>query len=783
MNLTSIQIVSNQDQLKRVYRLHKGTGIFEKVIAIQDLPKEIELISKAMTFAFRSIKSKDIEEVILDITDNSGETWTIHRGGFGSRFLKAGKPIPIDEAQRSMLASWLDMEAGLSSLEGLISPISSFLLTSKNGRFAASSSFSVSDTPIESDINPEKIIQLLTEECFKAVGIPEYRDANRLLKVSEGLTEIRGRFREVLGLVDGKSGEHAPSLVLVESMQKELDHLLHIDFLCRKMGDAEESIPRLSGQLNQLMDRIAVLKSKWPEKAISDCHDTAQWQLGFDSLVRMKAYQSLNDTAVRIKRLVHERVRPLADQAFSAWDDFLSGSQGTGQDLESCIASTLLGLKQITQDLNRIKVHSTLDGRATATENQSSSTWLDKLRGTKQRQESSTFESPVTLAHHSDWLAKTSGDLERVKETVTYSLSSIQSFVDELAKSKGQSRKGLHQIEDVAKKTQEELDKLTSTWTEWATVMNLDPSISIESLSRLIFDATEYNLLMIQHQDLEARINERQQIQEHLANLVRQWWTIIGSDRKVDITNPAFLVAEARAALRYRETRRQRIQKAVKDSAKSSRDEAIKVLAHKRKSELLGMWKDTFERAGLPALDMEDRNVDLILKIGSAIQAMHQLQAMREDCAFEKGLHLLTTDHSPIIVLSWLEAQSSDLNRAAFLDLLQTESKKLANSIILVLVTDESTVEACGQLGCGSSIKVQSTTASNTIKPSARATLPRQQRISQGSEVSLQKKSSSETQSPLPPELGRKEKSKMSPRAAAVLQILNPKEQNSISKK
>lgn len=695
MNISSIKYFAKSGDSAKRWRCKHGIGVFRNFLVLYSQSDDIQNVAKAVVFALSGRRLAGIEEVTLELTDNAGDTWEIWRGPNGSRFSHNGRMIPTDEAQRSMLAALLDMEPGIVQGNGLVSPVLYRILTCKNGFFGTTDALN-GEVQTSGEPDPEMVIQVLAEECAKVMNHVDFGNAEAIAKLAPHLTSLQSRWLEIQSapIPTQANAGVAPALGLIETVTRELDHLQQIDFLCRKMTDIHESVPRLVTQIEAMDENIAAVTSRWSEQALRSGMDPVEWNRGMELLVRVRAYSRLVDTAGKLQRVCSKKLKPAADKAMSQWNQFLSGSEVTGLEVESCLASMLLGMKQLSLDIEK------LDEPTEKTEAPNPAKgWFERLKG---KSESSGVPGRGNLNdHHVDWIRKSLREVESLKASIEYALKSVQVFSDEFDKTKVDTTRELSLMDDLSQRASDELAKLKDSWQAWASVAEIPIEISMEDYVVLGRDANELQSLQMKRADLQTRLAERVDLQNRLETQVRQWWNTIGSDKSVDISNPAFLVAEARAALRHRDTRRQRVQKMIKDAARFARDESLLQWNYKRRTEILGQWNEAFSAVGLSPIEMTDDRVATIVRLGSAINGMKQLQAVREQTRFVNTDVWGPNTDSAVRLYLWDQATPVARDRDAFVEMAKKLPTVIHSTLTLILTSSEVVAKMLATEGFG----------------------------------------------------------------------------------
>lgn len=780
MNISSIKYTTKGNHSGTRWRCKNGMGVFRNSLVLFGQSSDLQNVARAVIFAIGGRRYQGIEEVTIELTDNAGDTWEIWRGVNSSRFSHNGRIIPIDEAQRSMLAALLDMDPGIAHGNGLVSPVLYRILNFKNGVFTACDGLNgPSQTTNEPD--PDTVIQVLLDECVTLTGRKEFANAEAVSKLSISLISLQARWSEVQASVSARSttNEVTPSLGLIESLTRELDHLQHIDFFCKRMTDVHESVPRLTSQLETVDQELAAITSRWSKQALDAAVNGVEWNRGMECLVRVRAYTRLTETTTKLQRLSAKRLKPAAEKSMEHWHRFLFDSHVTGQEVESCLASMLLGMKQLSLDLEKLD-QGTERPEAAAKRDQPRG-WFDRLK--TKPESGDVVNRPGAPDQHVDWLQKSVRDVEALKASIEYALKSVQSFSDEYETSKVETSKEFGLLDELSQKALDELTKLKEAWTGWAHAADIPAEISLEDFVALARQAHEIHILELRKADLQARLTERMDLQARLESQVRQWWNMIGSDKSVDISNPAFLVAEARAALRHRDTRRQRVQKMIKDAARFARDESLAQWNYKRRSEILAQWNDAFSNLDLPTLEMSDERVTGLMRLGSAVVAMKQLQAIRDQARTIKTDLWGPKEECPVRLYSLDHTFANGAVADPFVEMVKKFPSALDTSLTCFLVSDEEIAKRLAALGCGRAMRVDdeaavptqrvgaerardNTSRSDVAQPPAETKAVVKDRHVDSSKITKGTKSR-------PASI--KTETEMSQRAAAALRLLNPK--------
>jgi hypothetical protein len=778
MNITTLQFFRTDTQTQEAWRFKSGVGRLRNLTVLIAQSEQLSMIAKAVAFIFKGLRSDAIQEAQVEITDNAGDVWKIARDEFGCRFALNGVEVSIERAQRSMIAALLDLEVGISTSQAISTPLVSRSFHFVQGSFVSRDALTPTFSSPEN--TSKEIRDLIASECAKLMGIETSIASEKILSIALPLLKLQSRWLDMPSMPQVAKSSAAPALGMIETLTRELDHLLQIDFLTRKISDSKDQIPKLKVQIEVVQQRLQALQERCLPAYIELASNLDEWGRGLVLMCKSKGYASLAEVSAKVKRLSSEKVRPAAEAALQAWDDFFGSSKITGQEVESCLASMLLGMKQLSQDLERIQQHIAIDQGERP--QGVSSGWFERLKDTIQKipsdQKAIEFDS---LKLHTQWLAKASRDVDNIRESIEYALRSVQTFVDETNDSKEAAARGLETIGELSDKAQAEFARLVDDWRKWTTSTSLSPDISFEDYVELPATATEMQYLEQDYARLSQHLTERQALECSLEALVRQWWSLIGSDKAIDLSHTSLLISEANAALRHRDARRQRIHKLIKESARFAKDEVVCQWTYKRKTDLMSEWNELFGSVGLIPIDITDKRVEGLARLSLALVGQTQLEQIYQDSLKKSGDLWSSREAAAVRLYLWADDDVDQEKREAFTQVLKTYPLEGESTVSLLLLTDQTLADALMNYGYGRASHASSVvnrvptnpqkSLHDDIKSHISKPLTRSTATQQGASVADESTRSAARQ------VGPSAKTtqEMSSKAMAALKILNPR--------
>ncbi len=721
MYITGIRFRKHGAKEVHGWKLSAGIGKMRPVVTISGTDNQLETFALALKFALSGKRSANLEEVWLDAADDAGDVWTIERGLKGTVFRRNSRLLSIEEAQRSLLASLLDLDASLSQAEGLVAPLELRQIIGR-GSDVAATVWDLGGRHENSDVAGLTAAKELAKQCAQKLKISDYADPYKLSRIAGPSSRLLGAFQELnrqaeqLGEMRESKADSDKSL---EAIQGEVDILNQIDQLIRRINGGGESFTRLSAMHESFCERVLGIEEKWTKGTLTWINQLPDSCQVLDQLVALRAWGRFIENLNRVTIIMEKKVRPSNHEGVKVWADFLAGSRTNGQDIESCLASMLLGVKQMAQEVDR---YSSQPSRSMS--NQGSSQWSQKS-GLRQVVASKTlnwferFKSGSTkvvdeqfkdaepaLRHQRDWIARLAKEVEAVKIAAEYALQTSQGLSDVVGDAKALLDKDSSALSVLLQKAVIEHSRLKEEWAKTAADLGVSESIGMKQFSDLLRDATEYLMIMHSREDLALRVADRVAVHAALEAYVRQWWTIIGSQKLMDLSNVSFLIVEAKATLRYRDGRRSRIQKGLDESSRAMGAKSTSVWIASRLEELNRDWQKLFSQAGLPSIDISSNSVSEVVDASQRCAALLDIVRVEEHERFAAASLWPSRLDSVVVVYRWADATVPGIQRSSFL--------KALNSFVgdggvpvLLLVSDSELAGVLQKSGTGAASSIE----------------------------------------------------------------------------
>jgi hypothetical protein len=798
--ITGIRFRKHGTKEVQGWRLSAGVGKMRPVVTISGTDKELEGLTYALKFALSGKRSENLEEVWLDAADDAGDVWTIERGAKGSIFRRNSRLLSIEEAQRSLLASLLDLDASLSSNEGLVAPLELRQIISRGAEVAATK-WDPAIRNGRADVAGLTAAKELAAICSQKLNLTEYSDPYRIAQIAGPASRLLGAYLELKGQAAqlGKiSDQSVKGDQGFEAMQVEVDILNQIDQLIRRVNGGGESFARLSKMHESFDARVLAIEAKWTKAiltAVNELPDSGQY---LDQLVRIRAWGRFIDNLNRVTSIMDQQVRPINSQGVKVWSEFLAGARSNGQDIESCLASMLLGVKQMALEVDRyasqaspqsatpstmpLTTPSTMPLTMPQVVHSKSPSWFERFKSGSTKVVDERFkEAAPALKHQRDWIARLAREVEAVKISAEFALQSSQTLTDVVGEANARLEKDSSALSHLLSKAVGEHDRLKVDWSKIAAELGISESIGIKQFSGLLRDATEYLIMMHSREDLAMRVADRQEVQDSLESHVRKWWGIIGSQKSVDISNVSLLIVEAKATLRYREGRRNRIQKGLDESSRVMGARSTGLWVASRMDELIREWNQLFNLAGLPPLDLLSDSVRDVVELSQRCASLLEIVRIEEHEQFAAASLWPARLDSVVIVYRWSDTNIPTDLKSGFVNALNSFVGD-GGVPVLLLVSDPELAGILARSGTGVATAI-------TLDSVAEVDGPRREGAAGRSESRVKRQgppSNPNTPSTSgAPAAGKSQniikgtesatRSLLNPRAEAALRVLNPR--------
>jgi len=276
-------------------------------------------------------------------------------------------------------------------------------------------------------------------------------------------------------------------------------------------------------------------------------------------------------------------------------------------------------------------------------------------------------------------------------------------------------------------------------------------------------------------QDLGLRVEDRRAINAALEAAVRQWWEIIGSQKSTDLSNLSFLIGEAKGALRYRDGRRQRIQKGLEETASRLGVRSAKAWVELRRQELRKEWSKLFALADLPPLELHDHRTRDLVDLAHRCAALLDVARIEEQDRFAAASLWPSRLDTAVLLYRWLDDPVAPPQRTSFLKSLSSFTGDGVVPVIL-LISDQELNRSLVKMGTGSATFVE-------LETVAAIEGPRREGAVVKAEMKTRRHTGPMTPQVEPKPVSANQQSKtqapsrddMALRAEAALRVLNPK--------
>jgi hypothetical protein len=519
--------------------------------------------------------------------------------------------------------------------------------------------------------------------------------------------------------------------------------------------------------LESFDQRIVEIESKWTKETLGAVQRFGDPAKLIEQAVRLRAWGRLVENLRKARTIIEEQVRPLAADGLKVWDSFLNSSGTNGQDIESCLASMLLGVKQMALEVDRYVSQTPTSETSRGAKG---SNWFERLKAGSTKIVDERFKDAApALQHQRDWILRLAREVEAVKVATEYALQSSQVLLDRVTQGKEKLHAETHAISVLLQKAGTEWERLRTEWVNSSALLGIDESIGIEQLATLIKDANEYLVIIDTRHDLAVRVEERRHVQSALETLVRKWWDINGSQKSTDLSNVSFLVVEAKGALRYREGRKQRIQKGLEESSRVLAAKNTAAWVGSRKDELNKEWSKLFALADLTAPELGTEISKQVSDVALRCATLLDIARLEEQERFAAASLWPSRLDSAVVLYRWADRHVAAPQRTSFLKSLNSFTGDSGVPVFL-LISDHDLGSLLAKAGTGSAAAAEMQDLLAVDGPRREGGVVKAEMKAKRNAAPPSKQDHLEDDSPQ-----ASKKSLLNPRAEAALRVLNPK--------
>jgi len=684
--INAIRFLSEELDGWQSYRVVAGTGLYRGYVCINGDEKSLNELSAALTFALVGTADNDIiKESTLQISDNGGTNWLIHRGQDEFKVVKNGKMLAAN-MQKEFYEAILDVDSDDSEFKPTVETYS---IKEKAGKFWGISSEDSEDPRIFMKNIVGDQITKLSSECSEISQIAELSNPKVLSQFARRIEPLISRFENLRTQardVDAemKKNVSTDNQFSLEDLSDQLELIERIRSLSLPLLDPSSSLKLKRAQLKTVENRIGSLIDNLDLDPRLKNLRIDDWRKPLESLCRMEAFAKLIDASHGARKYCEQKIEPSYQSYIAAIQRSLEKDKAVSAELESCLASLNLYCGSNTQELGESKAKN----------------WFEKFKN-KPADDSSDILNQ--------------SQIDTIRMAIQYVLNRLMDM-QRRANDAGDIHDSiLGRIDDAHEELVKNFGNLSNHWSSTSKQYGIPDDINLNLLIKQICAQTE---LLSLNAERDLLVSE---IERHRGNLkilkveVTKWRDSTASQRQTDLSTEIQILTEARDILKFRDQKRKQQRQWQVNQGVQQANSVMRGMVKKRKIELDKSWGDVFNDFELPIKSINSKMWGEIVSRAGIMRALALIHSTAPG-ANNHRVFLDTNEASLLTIYKWFNAHS-DRSQKTMADYLK-ECSSVSNGLFQILfVNDETVFERLKKQGVGFASFVKASAINKSVAP------------------------------------------------------------------
>jgi hypothetical protein len=685
--INGIRFLKENSQEWLGWRFANGTGIYRDFICLRGDEKTLNLVDDALEFAMSGNSSLNIIEASMQISDNGGDNWMIHRKGDIVNYLKNGAPTAAGEDQ-DFLEAILDIEGTEFQGDSIDLAFDRFQIVERSGAFIGVSSEQTDDPRIYMKQIVGDQITVLANECAKVSGIIEICHPKKLSQLARLVEPIIARFDDLKRQAKEVDLEiktfKVKKIGSLESIGEEIDIIDRVKELAGPLLDPASTLKLKRSQLktaeiklNNLIDELD-LDPRLKNIRVDD------WRKPLESICRMEAYGKLVHASQGARKYCEQKIEPSYRSYISAIRKSLDKDRTVSSELESCLASLNLYCGVTPETEKGIKPKN----------------WFEKFKNKQ-------VEEGTEVLNQSQ--------IDTIRMAIEYVLSRLTDM-QRRALEAGEKHDSVQQkIDDSHEELVRSYGQLREHWFKVANQCGLPDDMNLNAIIKHVCAQSELVSLNAQREQLIVEIDSHRKKLKSLKIEIHKWREKTGSQKQTDLSTESIILTDARDILKFREVRRKQFREWHKAAAEVRACRFMKGMIKKKKISLDAAWEKAFEKLEIDMVPINAKFWPELIKRASLMRAL----ALIHSSAGKSTAHEVFADNKtkcPATIYRLAGNVSSGSTRR-FVEQLSTAASRSVQNLKIILVEDAKVFTALKDVGIGVGTAVKTSPKAVVEKP------------------------------------------------------------------
>lgn len=687
MLINAIRYRTDPSQPWQAFRLSPGTGRFRNYQCLSAPAKALAEVMAAISYTLTGKIETAVHEAALALSDDAGDAWTVHRRPGGARYTKNGEPLPEAESERTLLAALLDLE----NAQGRRPDVAMFDLTAKEDGLSARNLADQGPDPQEAWREMvSRQINEITMGSARALGLAALENPQTSAKLTRLLEPIYAQYRELCQQYkDLKTEIDQPEMTDLEAV----DQLAREVALMAEIHKEAEPLLQPGVTLKTLKDELQTVDTKIAETCASlgldrerPAGESRDLRKPVEASARLEAYARLVRASQGARKYCEQNVEPQFLRYLETAESHLTNDRQIIAELESCIATLSL----------RMRARGDVEDKGGAVESTGLKTWFERFKARGQ--------------DAVDDKGGPSAEEDTARMALEYALTRLTELASNVGTTRARHEAALARMDHSHEELVRNYGRLKDHWALVAKEAGLAEDMDLSQLLGLVTGQAQLNAAMEHRHDLAARIRKLNGKMAKLERLVLEWRIATGSQKTTDLTNPAILLQEAQAILRYQEAKTKKLQQLRDIGIEAKARLGMQGLLKTRRRSLLAEWEKAFKDISLAPHDINHEAWPEAFRRASVVRALALVHGSANRIE-QPRLFDPATEHCAATIYRWVAAKTDNHARLALLGQLEAAA---GGELRLLLVEDEGLAGMLGSLGIGSASRLTAEAAEPT---------------------------------------------------------------------
>ncbi|MEZ4742222.1 MAG: hypothetical protein R3B45_07230 [Bdellovibrionota bacterium] len=702
MNFHFLQYKLSNTSHTKTWKFRKGKHNYCNFFVLPAEQADFEDFCSAFSNLFTNSTEEKFERCILELSNNSGDTWRIEKKDGLEFIIHNGKQLTHPNAYEMMNKSLLDLSEEYI-LEHKKVPTRIFEQLNAYGIKASRQNLWVSELSKDWEwrsqlfdyLNNEK--NQTEEKLSKKLNCSFERNHEEINNLYRKIMPLYYSYHDTASQLDSitsqiKNDLH-PQVYEIQIIEKQLSIIEEIANLQKSLVQSGTSINEQKNNITEIKNEISSRLKSLKLNHISEFKPNSNWLPLIEILSKKQILEQLLKQTDKAKESITTVINPIIDEHFAAIHDVLTENHQCSEELESCLSTVNL---EIATNAVRNSLFS--PQVPTNEKNTPSPSQKEKIEKVLNWFNTFNFKSLFTSKEKIPENEKNTIErLETFRMSIEIILAKFQELRANLNSGNDKAKEIVADFEMIESRYHKSYKRLTDKWNLLQQEFNLPPDTDLKQLNQIILNHTRIIELIESIKITEEKIKKRKIILTKLESLVWQWRELNNSQKQTNLKNSTILFTEAKSILRYESEKRKQLEKynsaKTKAQLASSIDEHLKTRLASIKNE----WENAFADANISPMDISNVDITTYLNEIEKIRSIESLLLNKNDCEF--GSKISNISQNTLTFLQWRDQTKNNRHR---LKLLETIENNYPKAPCFLFLHDQVLIDYLKKLGLSS---------------------------------------------------------------------------------